>query len=215
MLRTCKPLHNAATLQILRVSSIASSRLGFHFVRVKNQEKTVTTHETRFRKTLKPCTIMTVPPADAPNANFGLVTSTAIATQQVRGMVKRRSNVLAIGSGSSTSGWVMVAARALLLLTGTSAFQLQPPISAPPGDASPFKINNNHRGCDLARRTTPAAATRRTVISSAATGPGAGKGGEESFAEDKRYRRKPKGANLRRDASGLPSEKVYAPRQSA
>eukprot|EP00903_Cladosiphon_okamuranus_P017960 g16524.t1 len=38
---------------------------------------------------------------------------------------------------------------------------------------------------------------------------------DETFAEDKRYRRKPRGANLRRDAAGLPSEKVYAPRQSA
>ena len=43
----------------------------------------------------------------------------------------------------------------------------------------------------------------------------AGSDDDESFAEDKRYRRKPKGANLRRDAAGLPAEKVYAPRQSA
>lgn len=57
----------------------------------------------------------------------------------------------------------------------------------------------------------------RTVAVAArgAAAGGAGAADDESFAEDKRYRRKPKGANLRRDAAGLPSEKVYAPRQSA
>ncbi|CAM9642113.1 unnamed protein product [Scytosiphon promiscuus] len=133
--------------------------------------------------------------------------------------MKRKSNVLTVGNGGA--GWIMIAARALLLLTGSGAFQLQPPISAP-SDAVPFKVNNIHKSCDLVRRTPPTAAAtaaaaaraHRTTIRSAARGP-AGKDGEESFAEDKRYRRKPKGANLRRDASGLPSEKVYAPRQSA
>lgn len=63
-------------------------------------------------------------------------------------------------------------------------------------------INAHHAGSAGGRRM-------RTVIVAAAAAD------DDSFAEDKRYRRKPKGANLKRDGAGLPSEKVYAPRQSA
>lgn len=170
-------------------------------------------HEKRFQNLWKPPTVLTVPPVDKTRhlSNF----DTAIASQQAGGKMKRRGTALTVHSGSSSAGWIVIAARALLLLTGSGAFQLQP--ISPPGDAAaPFKAYNSHNGCCLARRPTSAVArAHRTVIGSASRAPAAGKDGEESFAEDKRYRRKPKGANLRRDAAGLPSEKVYAPRQSA
>lgn len=118
----------------------------------------------------------------------------------------------------------MIAAQALLALTKSRAFHLQPPISPPPTRYSRF----NHFSSNPARRT-PVGATHyltatgvrstRTAIRAAAAKAGrsssGGLGDDESFAEDQRYRRKPRGANLRRDDAGLPSEKVYAPRQSA
>lgn len=142
-----------------------------------------------------------------------------VQKQQHRGGMRRKRAAVA-GKGSCGAGWVVVVSQALLLLTPTCAFQLQPPISPP-------STNVNHSGCDLARRAAahssssniacPATAAtvaraRRAVTALGAAG---ADDGDESFAEDKRYRRKPKGANLRRDAAGLPSEKVYAPRQSA
>ena len=44
---------------------------------------------------------------------------------------------------------------------------------------------------------------------------GGGGEGDDGFAADKRYRRKPRGDSLVRDSVGLPVEKVYAPRQRA
>lgn len=134
------------------------------------------------------------------------------------GMRRKRTTETRRRSGYG-AGWMVVVSQALLLLTPTCAFQLRPPVSPP-------SSNVNHRGCDLSGRgTTPSSGS---VGCSAAAGALAGGGrattalgaaggddGDESFAEDKRYRRKPKGANLRRDAAGLPAEKVYAPRQSA
>lgn len=116
---------------------------------------------------------------------------------------------------SRRTGLAVVVSQALVLLTRGCAFQLQPPISPPSA-----KLNH---GCGSARRapgpgrgrvvcpTTTSAENRRATTAIAA----GADGGEDSFAEDQRYRRKPKGSNLRRDEGGLPTEKVYAPRQSA
>lgn len=118
---------------------------------------------------------------------------------------------------------MMIAAQALLALTESRAFLLQPPISPPPTHSSRF----NHFSSNSARRapvaathclTASSARSTRTAIHAAAAkfrSSSGRQGDDESFAEDQRYRRKARGANLRRDDAGLPSEKVYAPRQSA
>ncbi|CAB1121184.1 unnamed protein product [Ectocarpus sp. CCAP 1310/34] len=148
----------------------------------------------------------------------------AMAPQPPRGGTRRSHATITASSCSARAGWVMIAAQALLALTESRAFLLQPPISPPPTHPSRF----NHFSSNSARRA-PVAATHcltasstrstRTAIHAAAaksrSSSGGRQGDDESFAEDQRYRRKARGVNLRRDDAGLPSEKVYAPRQSA
>ncbi|CAM9298568.1 unnamed protein product [Ectocarpus fasciculatus] len=148
-----------------------------------------------------------------------------MAQQQPRGGTRRNHATITVSSCSARAGWMMIAAQALLALTESRAFHLQPPISPPPTHSS---SRFNHFSSNSAARRTPVAATRclaatsarsaRTAIHAAAAKvrrSSGGQGDDESFAEDQRYRRKPRGANLKRDDAGLASEKVYAPRQSA
>lgn len=116
-------------------------------------------------------------------------------------------------NSSSSASWLMVAQALLLITSLASGFQLQPPIHDALAARSCHGDNTISRW-GLRNIPTPSgvsAVAGPTRKRTAAVGASEG----DNFAEDRRYRRKPRGDRLKRDEYGMPSEKVYAPRPSA
>lgn len=121
---------------------------------------------------------------------------------------------------AGSARWMVVQT---LLIANCWAFQLQPPIVvAPSGGTTARDTNTNTNSlCRTEKHTaTHACPVRRVVAATplptrAGVVVGAAEVGGDGFAEDRRYRRKPRGNSLRRNEAGLAAEKVYAPRPSA
>lgn len=128
---------------------------------------------------------------------------------------------------SCSASWMVVQA-AFLFATCCSSFQVQPHILAAPHSRTAGGVANTNtnanRLCELPGSlpsgVPPSPLRNGAGICAAAGGSsdalgGGGGDGDDGFAADKRYLRKPRGDSLVRDSVGLPVEKVYAPRQSA